>query len=284
MPFVYAFCCLIFSSLNDFVFKLYARHSRSRGVFVFWVGIFFYFALVWLPTDNSTLPFTVFWGLFSGFLSVTANILLIEAMGMQSAGLCSTVYRLNLLLVVPGAILLFGEKLSVQQGIGILFALIAIFAFLPKSEEKIGQTENKKLKLGFFLVVLAAVLRALMGLSYKYAFLNGADKNTVSILNAVMWIIGGGLYSVFWEKKQLFKDMIIVKYGFLSGLMVAAIVFFMAGMLHSKEGDAALLLPLAQMSFLLTFVMGVVFLKEKASAQKVFALICGCIAIILLIS
>ncbi len=49
---------------------------------------------------------TLFWGCASGFLSVSANILLIEAMGMQSAGICSTIYRLNLVPAVLGAWLL----------------------------------------------------------------------------------------------------------------------------------------------------------------------------------
>lgn len=53
---------------------------------------------------------TLFWGCASGFLSVSANILLIEAMGIQSAGICSTVYRLNLGPAVLGAWLLLEEE------------------------------------------------------------------------------------------------------------------------------------------------------------------------------
>ncbi len=284
MAIVYALCCLIFSALNDFIFKLYARRVRSRGMFVFWVGICFFLVLIWLPRDSTaSLPATLFWGVLSGFFSVTGNILLIEAMGMQSAGLCSTIYRLNLVLVVPGAILLLGESLNARQGIGIVAALGAILAFMPGKEERNSVTSRKPM-LGFYLVLLAAVLRACMGLSYKYAFTHGADKNSVTVLNALMWIGGGLLYASSWEKKISFKDGAVLKYGILSGIFVTAIVFFMAAMLHIPDGAASIVLPIAQMSFLLTFILGVIFLKEKISKRKIAALLCGCAAILLLIA
>ncbi len=284
MAIFYAFCCLIFSAINDFVFKLYARRMRSRGTFVFWIGVCFLLALLWLPRDSAaSLSTTLFWGIVSGTFSVVANILLIEAMGMQSAGLCSTIYRLNLVLVVPGAILLLGESLNARQILGILAALAAILAFTPGKEER-GTHAAKKSRLGFYLVLLAAVLRAGMGLSYKYAFTHGADKNGVTVLNACMWIIGGLIYAVFWEKNAAFKDRDTLKYGLLSGVFVSAIVFFMAGMLHLPDGAASIVLPIAQMSFLLTFIMGAIFLKEKVSKRKIAALLCGCLAILLLVA
>ncbi len=284
MAIVYALCCLIFSALNDFLFKLYARRVRSRGMFVFWIGLCFFLVLIWLPRDSTaSLPTTLFWGVLSGFFSVAGNILLIEAMGMQSAGLCSTIYRLNLVLVVPGAILLLGESLNARQGIGILAALAAILAFMPGREERNSVTSRKSM-LGFYLVLLAAVLRACMGLSYKYAFTHGADKNSVTVLNAILWIAGGLVYANFWEKKVSFKDGAVFKYGILSGIFVSAIVFFMAAMLHVPDGAASIVLPIAQMSFLLTFMLGVVFLKEKISKRKIAALLCGCVAILMLIA
>jgi drug/metabolite transporter (DMT)-like permease len=284
MAIFYALCCLIFSAINDFVFKLYARRMRSRGMFVFWIGFCFLLAMLCLPRDSAaSLSTSLFWGIISGTFSVVANILLIEAMGMQSAGLCSTIYRLNLVLVVPGAILLLGETLNIRQGLGILAALAAILAFMPGKEERGGQAGQKN-RLGFYLVLLAAVLRAGMGLSYKYAFTHGADKNMVTVLNACMWIIGGMIYAALWEKNVAFKDKNTLKYGLLSGVFVSAIVFFMAGMLHLPGGHASIVLPIAQMSFLLTFIMGAVFLKEKISKRKVAALLCGCIAILLLVA
>ena len=69
-------------------------------------------------------------------------------------------------------------------------------------------------------------------------------------------------------------------YGALSGLFVAGIIFFMVKSL--KYGDASIVLPIQQMSFLATFFLGVVFLKEKVTPRRLAALVCGVIALLLL--
>ncbi len=79
---------------------------------------------------------------------------------------------------------------------------------------------------------------------------------------------------------MLKPDRDVVAYGALSGVIVAAIVFFMAGSLF--YGKAAVVLPIAQMSFIGTFVLGIVFLKERFSRAHIPALLCGIAAVILL--
>ena len=66
---------------------------------------------------------TVLWGMVSGLFSLAANLLLIEAMRRQSVGVCSTIFRLNLVAVVIGACWLLDETLTVFQGCGVVFAV-----------------------------------------------------------------------------------------------------------------------------------------------------------------
>ena len=69
-------------------------------------------------------------------------------------------------------------------------------------------------------------------------------------------------------------------FGVLSGLFVAGIISTLA--LSTKHGEAAVVLPIEQMSFLLTFVAGLIFFHEKATPRSYVALACGCAAILLL--
>ena len=68
--------------------------------------------------------------------------------------------------------------------------------------------------------------------------------------------------------------------GVISGLFVAGIVFFMASAL--KYGNASIVLTIAQMSFIGTLILSVIFLKEKLDAKKITGMICGIGAILLL--
>lgn len=275
MPILFAFCCLGFSAVNDFIFKLFARKERSRGLFVSLIGTVWLLLLAWLPRDPETsLAATWVWGSISGLFSVAGNLLLIEAMGRQSAGLCSTIYRLNLVLVVAGAWLFLGESLTTAQFIGVALALTAIIAFLPK------RNGLRLEKTGFRLVVLAAILRAGMGLAYRYGFLHGADRNGVIIVNSLFWIVGGLLYALFREKQLAPPSRKLLLYGTVSGILVVGIVFFMAAALQS--GEAGIVLPIAQMSFLGTYLLGMAFLKEPLTPRGILALAAGLAGVLLL--
>lgn len=275
MPILFAFCCLGFSAVNDFIFKLFARKERSRGLFVALIGAVWLLLLVWLPRDPETSPAATWvWGSISGLFSVAGNLLLIEAMGRQSAGLCSTIYRLNLVLVVAGAWLFLGESLTAAQFAGVVLALTAIVAFLPKRDGVHLE------KLGFRLVVLAAVLRAGMGLAYRYGFLHGADRNGVIVINSLFWIVGGLLYALLREKHLAAPSRKLLVYGAVSGILVVGIVFFMAAALQS--GAAGIVLPIAQMSFLGTYLLGMAFLKEPLTPRGVLALVAGIAGVALL--
>ena len=283
MAVFYAFCCIFCSAMNDFVFKLFARKPRSRGMFVLVIGAAWSAASLFLPElCGVNWQTTITWGLISGFFSVVGNLLLIEAMGKQSAGLCSTIYRLNLALVVPGAWILFKENNTLLQIFGIIAAFAAVLFFLPGSKSNTGNDPHEA-KLGLILVIIAAILRAGMGLSYKYGFNLGASANGVNLVNGICWILGGGIYFILRERQnnQLDKwSRKVAGYGILSGLFVFGIVFFMA---HSvRLGNASIVLPIMQMSFVVTFILSAVFLKEKLTVYKFFALFCGAAALLLL--
>ena len=289
MAITYAFCCLFFSALNDFIFKLFANSSsgeggtkkRSCGLFVSIVGLIWFAFTIGLPhKEGTTLQATLLWGFISGFFSLVGNILLIESMGYQSAGVSSTIYRLNMVLVVIGAFLFLGEPLTPTIVAGVVCAFVAVMAFIPKRTAETAAQDAAKAKLGFTLAVLASVLRACMGLSYKYAFSHQADVNGVTALNAFCWLAGGVLYSLIREHKLSLPTKHDWLIGLTSGIFVSGIVFFMAWM--NACGNASVVNPIAQMSFLGTFLLSVIFLKEKMTKQKMIAVLFGIVAIIFL--
>ncbi|MBO7619693.1 MAG: DMT family transporter [Victivallales bacterium] len=289
MAITYAFCCLFFSALNDFIFKLFANSSsgeggtkkRSCGLFVSIVGLIWFAFTIGLPhKDGTTLQATLLWGAISGFFSLVGNILLIESMGYQSAGVSSTIYRLNMVLVVIGAFLFLGEPLTPTIVAGVVCAFVAVMAFIPKRTAETAAQDAAKAKLGFTLAVLASVLRACMGLSYKYAFSHQADVNGVTALNAFSWLAGGVLYSLIREHKFSLPTKHDWLIGLTSGIFVSGIVFFMAWM--NACGNASVVNPIAQMSFLGTFLLSAIFLKEKMTKQKMIAVLFGIVAIIFL--
>lgn len=280
MAVLYAVLCLLCSAGNDFLFKLFARKPRSRGIFCTLIGIFWtVLTIICFPVDFVTnWQATLVWGCIIGTFSIVANILLIEAMGFQSAGVCSTIYRLNLVPVVFGAWLLLGERVSTIHWIGICLAVAAVLCFMTISDT--DRKNLKRAKLGLYMVILAALLRAGMGISYKYAFIHHADQYGFVVITGFFWIIGGLIYAFVQKTERVALDKSMLFYGGLSGIFVAGITLLMA--FAVKYGDASITLPIAQMSFPVTFLLSILFLKERITVWKGLGVILSVGAVFLL--
>ena len=235
--------------------------------------------LIWLIRDVKDWQASIIWGTAGGLLSVISNILLIESMRFQSAGISSTIFRLNMVLVAIGGILLFHEEITLQLVIGIIAAALAIIAFIPHKQDS-GSSDGNKECLGFVMALVACLLRALMALSYKAAFNHGSDVNVVSVITGLCWVVGGPVFSLFREHRVTLPTKGEWLIGIVSGILVCGIIFFMARM--NECGNASIVNPIAQMSFLGTFVLSVAFLHEKMTKKKLLALILGCAAIVCL--
>ena len=251
----------------------------SRGVFFAIIGIIMggsYAFAIDPHTVSANLQNTIIWGSVASFFSIAGNILLIEAMGKLSAGICSTIYRLNLIFVVPGAMLLFGEKLAPLQLVGVIAAILAIILFSWSTM----QGEQKSSLIGMILIISASLLRAGMGLSYKYAFICKVDETSLVFINGIFWLVGGIIYAGIKDKKIKLPDRKTACFGVISGIFVTGIVYFMAKALQA--GAAGVVLSIAQMSFLGTLLLSVIFLKEKLEKFKIAGILCGVAAILLL--
>ena len=269
-------CSLACSAVNDFLFKLLTGKNTSRGLFVSLAGLCWVLALLPVQGEWKDIKSTLLWGSVSGMFSLAGNIFLIEAMARQSAGICSTIYRLNLVAVVLGAYFFLGESMSATTVTGVVCATAAVLCFLGSGNDGGG----KKAVLGTVLVIIASLLRAGMGLTYKFGFSHGADPNGVALINGLFWVIGGIFYAGLKGELKSGFDWRLLRLGVLSGVLIAGIVYFMAKSV--AVGDVSIVIPIAQMSFIATFILSIIFLKEKVNIAKIAGIILGIAGIILL--
>ena len=66
----------------------------------------------------------------------------------------------------------------------------------------------------------------------------------------------------------------------VSGIFVAGITIFMA--LALKDGNASVALPIAQMSFPVTFLLSIIVLKESITRWKILGVVLSIAAVLLL--
>jgi uncharacterized membrane protein len=118
------------------------------------------------------------------------------------------------------------------------------------------------------LVVCASLLRALYGVFSKQALLAGADADLMMLITALCWIIGGGLYAVLREKRFILTVKKI-HYALLSGVLVFLIVQCL--LLAISKGQASIVIPVANMSFIVALLISVTLGMERITLRKCLA-------------
>jgi drug/metabolite transporter (DMT)-like permease len=263
----FAILSLSFAGLNDFVFKQYIhRDGQLLGTFVLVVG------MVWTGVfAAATLAFSggftsIGWpiALGAGLASLAANLLFITSFRMVPAGTGATVYRLNLVLAAILGIVLLHEPLNVWKFAGIILGGAAV-VLMSNSKGRNDQLARS----GILALAAACGLRAVMGILYKVSSLESVPQFEMLTIGGACWI-GGGLAFCLLRRQRVLPSRRTTGFALLSGLLVCGIVYFMLE--ATRLGQASIVLPVSQLSFIVTMILGVAFHKEELGARKLLAL------------
>ena len=277
---LFALLSLISAGINDVVFKKYSKKDRSRGVYIFGIGIIWTaLQTAFLKLNGPPLFFSsnsIGYGLAAGIFLTFSNILLIESFTYIDVSLGSTIYRLNTIGVVVLSFFFLHEPMGLLKSIGILSGDMAVSFLYQKS----GYSHHyQKLFLFFLLAVLASCFRAMYGVSTKSGILSGADPQAMLLIISSCWILGGVCYAVFFEKRFNITVKKVL-YSILSGVLVYFIANFL--MLAVTYGQASIVIPIANMSFIVALSLSIGMSMERFTRMKGIAIILAGISILLL--
>ncbi|MCU7873125.1 MAG: DMT family transporter [Candidatus Thiodiazotropha sp. (ex Lucinoma borealis)] len=270
---VFALLSLLFAGLNDVVFKRYSSKDRSRGIIVFGIGVVWLLlqSLTIILDDGRFLPDTVTlgYGLTAGIILALSNILLIEGLTQTDVSVGSTIYRLNTIGVVLLSVVFLQEPLGWLKMAGISSGVLAVLLLMHQSH---AVDMGRMVTLYVWLVVLASLLRAIYGVISKVGLNQGADTDSMLLVAAFCWVIGGALYALLREGRfRLTRKK--TAYALVSGLLVYLIVNFLLAAI--ARGEASVVIPIANLSFIAALLISVVLGMERLSVKKITAVLCA---------
>jgi drug/metabolite transporter (DMT)-like permease len=277
----FALLSLLFAGLNDVVFKRYVVGGRSRGVLMLGIGV------VWtalqlalfaargtpLALDARTAGF----GAAAGALLVGSNLLLLESLAHVDLSLGSTIYRLNTIGVVLLSYVFLDERIGVHKALGVGLGVAAVL-LLSHRPMRVSRSPHDALFVGG--VILAALLRAGYGVVTREAMLEQASSAPMLLVISSSWIVGGALYGALKER-QLRLTREKVAYSAISGTLVFVIVWFLLAAV--EHGEASVVIPIANMSFLVALAVSLATGMERLTGRKALA-VCSAIGAIVLLS
>ena len=266
----FALLSLACAGVTDVVFKRFSQVSRSRGLYVLGMGVTWTIiqSTILLAAGNGVHfdAQTVAFGLIAGLFVAVSNTLLIESLTHIDVGLGSTIYRLNTIAVVVMAVLLLDEPLTGVKLTGVLLGVGAVFLLFERHHEH-AKARNAFI-LFFGLVVLASLLRACFGILSKVAVLHGVDLKAMLVVNAPVWIAVGALYA-WWRGESIRITIPTLKYAVVSGALICGVANFL--MLAVERGQASVVVPIANMSFLVALLISGALGMERLTPRKLTA-------------
>lgn len=280
-PIALALACLLAAGLLDLVFKIYALKPGSKGLMVAGVAGIWGILQTTLMVRND-LPFTpdqptLFYGGLAALAVTMSNLALLECFARLPISVASTIYRLNTIPLVLMAVVFLGEQLDAIRASGVLVGLLTV-ALLHSRSGSANKIENQTV-LWFGVIIFASCVRACYGILTKAGINAGADTDSMMLLAALGWLLGGLLYYFIVEAK---KNISIgpVHLIVTAGVLVFSVVWLLTtALLH---GDASVVVPITNMGFVAAFTFSVLWKLETFTLKKTAAIITAIASIVLL--
>ena len=277
---VFALLSLAAAGCLDVTFRRFSLKERSRGMYVFGCGfVWLVLQLIYFTITDAQIRLdeeTILYGLLTGALLVLANILLIESLTGLDVSLGSMIYRLNTIGVVVMSFMLLAEDVGFIKVLGIGIGVAAILILYKRADD--GDAVPIPI-LFFVMAVAASAFRAIYGVASKVALEQGAAAEGLLVIAAISWIVGGFAYAAFREKRVRITGK-KAAYAVVSGTLAFTVVNALIEAL--KNGEASVVVPIANLSFAVAMLLSVFLGMEQLSSRKYIAIGCAALSVFLM--
>lgn len=265
-----ALAALLCYGLSDFIYKRAASAGLASDYFLMGQAWFFcptIIAYAWL-SGKLALNVAALWGMAAGIAVLIGFYNYSRSLRSGSVSVIAPVFRLNFLVTAALAIAWLHEPLTARKSVGFVLALIAGWLLLggPLHRDRVDPAVARR---SLIQVVVATAATGTANFCYKLGLIGGATPETVLAAQAVVFC------SLVTAMTYAANGTIRPPRGFAlhSGpaavVLVAAFLFMLHGL---KYGEASVIVPIAQMGFVVAAVLGVVFFREGLTVRKLAGL------------
>ncbi len=276
----YALLSLVAAGVLDVVYARYSGKRPVTGVYLFTIGGVVIvgqsavLALLGAPLNFDKTAAT--YGVIAGAVVMLANALLVESLARINVSLGSTIYRLNTIAVVIFAVAFLSETVTAPKAAGIALGLFAVTLLYQRGGRG---GDDSFLVAAMWIAVVASLLRACFGILSKVGLSGGGDAFMFMLYIGVGWTLAAVCYGIVRHQRTApLRE--VLPYAVISGTLVCLVVTFL--LLGLRTGDASVVIPIANMSFVVALLTSACFGMERFTARKMIAVGCAAGAIALL--
>jgi uncharacterized membrane protein len=273
----YALLTLFCFGLNDLLFKRAAQHGAAshQMMMVLTLTMLPFFAAYGALTRSVVPDPAALWGSLGGLFAFYGFYNFSRSLSSGAVSVLSPIFRLQFVVTAVLALVLLAEVPSVVKIGGLALAIAAVWLLQ-------GSAAGAKVEVpreAIARVLLATVAVGIAFFLFKLALRQGATPASVLLCQVVALSSASTALSVYLDRGFSVSPAVL-RYGIPFGVSQA--IGFGALIEGLAIGEASILVPIAQLSFVITAIVGLTFLKEAVTARKMVGLAAAIGAVALL--
>jgi drug/metabolite transporter (DMT)-like permease len=258
----FALGAMLCFGLGDLVYKRGAAAGARAHQFLMVQTWVFLPTVVAYALATGSLRFVAasLWGVLAGLFILTGFYNFARSLKSGSISINAPVFRLSLVVTAGLAIALLGEPVTLFKVAGIALALAAAWLLLGGPAP--GQHETRE---ALARVLVATVAVGIGNFVYSLGLRAGATTGSLMVAQAGVVCPLATLFSAAVDRGVRPSGAALRNAPFAAVALALASVFMVEAM---ARGQASVAVPIAQMGFVVTALLGFLFLREPFTARK----------------
>jgi len=262
----YALGAMLLFGLGDLVYKRGAAAGAQAHHFLMVQSWVFAPSVVLYAAWTGSLHFVAgsLWGALAGLFVLVGFYNFAHSLRTGSISINAPVFRLSFVLTAALAVLLLGEPLTPYKVAGLLLALAAVWLLLgaPAPDDAAGRRESRS---SLARVLVATVSVGAGNFIYTLGLRAGATPGSLIVAQAAVVVTLASAF-VGVVDRRIRPSGAALRYAPRAAVVLAlAFAFMVEGMARAQ---ASVVVPIAQMGFVVTALLGFLFLREPFTARK----------------
>ena len=257
---------MLFFGLGDLIYKRGAAAGALAHHFMMVQTWFFVPTVILYGWFTGSLLFNAgaWWGALAGVFIVIGYYNFAFCLKTGSVSIVAPVFRLSFALTAALAVLLLGEPLTLPKVTGLALALGAVWLLLggASATDEAARRRDRAL---LVRLLVATVAVALANLIYKLGLRAGSTPATLLVAQACTASVLATSVAARIDG-AVRPSRAALRHASVAAIVLAtAFILLLQGLVR---GEASVLVPVAQMGFVVTALLGFVFLREPFTRRK----------------
>jgi drug/metabolite transporter (DMT)-like permease len=273
----YALGAMLFFGLGDLVYKRAAAAGVPAHRFLMVQTWFFAPSVVLYGLATGSLTFAAgsLWGAFAGVFAFAGFYNFAHSLRRGSISINAPIFRLSFVVTAALAVLILGEPLGFPKLAGIALALAAAWLLLgaPVAAQSASLRRETRASLARVLIATAAV--GVANFIYKIGIGAGATPASLLVAQAAVVVLLSTAMAARLDAG--IRPAAALRHAPYAAIALALAFAFMVESLAG--GEASVMVPIAQMGFVVTALVGFAFMGEAFSARRACGLLAAAAAL-----